>query len=340
MKKLLFIIAIVLFVISCSKEDNTTKQVSQKMSTKLADSLSIAYKPNLDSIAKMNAPVYKEDGGPVINPISSTPEYTDWSGLIHLQIFYTTVGKAQHNNASAQVPADFVCIGGGAVAWGWTGNGAYITASYPDPSFAAWWGVSKDHIWSDPHYLTVYAIGMKMDGVSPDYLRSKIHLYSQTSGSADAPSTSITIPSNQLLIGGGAQDNWTGLGNLLTASYPGSSTTWYVSGKDQVHADQSTITAYAIGIENISFPNVGYIQVGYSSAVTYVGSKDCSVSATIPTGWALTCCGACAQWNGFGRVLSGMYPNGTSLASVWSKDCGQFDGGNTYAYGLRVQKAH
>ena len=52
------------------------------------------------------------------------------------------------------------------------------------------------------------------------------------------------------VAGGGAQTNWTGNGNLLTATYPGqlSQNHWVAAGKDHWYADPATITAYAIAL--------------------------------------------------------------------------------------------
>ena len=49
------------------------------------------------------------------------------------------------------------------------------------------------------------------------------------------------------LVSGGAQVNWAGVGNLLTASFPQDRQTWIARGKDHLQADQATITAVARG---------------------------------------------------------------------------------------------
>ena len=53
-------------------------------------------------------------------------------------------------------------------------------------------------------------------------------------GSAAAhPSQSVSVPDEYKMVGGGALDNWSGYGNMLTASYPREDRTWTASGKDQ-----------------------------------------------------------------------------------------------------------
>jgi|GEM_PF-6297431 len=45
-----------------------------------------------------------------------------------------------------------------------------------------------------------------------------VQLFTATSGLAQHPSVQLNIPSPFKIIGGGAFDNWSGAGNLLTAS--------------------------------------------------------------------------------------------------------------------------
>ena len=51
------------------------------------------------------------------------------------------------------------------------------------------------------------------------------------------------------MVGGGARVNYTGEGNLLTASYPLDSTTWKASAKDHIRNDPATIDVCALGIK-------------------------------------------------------------------------------------------
>ncbi len=128
---------------------------------------------------------------------------------------------------------------------------------------------------------------------------------------------------------------------MLVSSYPSSSNTWYATGKDEVKSDPSSITVYAIGIKNILFANVGYLQVGFTTLTNsaYAGSTSAAVT-TVPTGWALTCCGGISVYNGNGRILNGMWPIQVNQAEAYSKDlCALTDNGTITAYAVRVQKA-
>ncbi len=208
-----------------------------------------------------------------------------------------------------------------------------------------WSARSKDHIDPDAHTLYVYAIGMKIDGVSPDYLRSHMQVFPGTSGSQTSyPTATASVTGGYLMIGGGGIDNWNSFpnawGNMLTASYPSSSNTWMVSGKDHRKTSGSTIDAYAIGIQNISYPTVGYLQVSYSQGNNY-GPLERISYCQVPGGWAVTCCGGWLNWSGYGRMIMSIYPKENEPLSVreYSKDHTYSSSAHNYVYAMRLQKA-
>ncbi|MGD0343059.1 MAG: hypothetical protein ABSA76_15265, partial [Bacteroidales bacterium] len=284
MKNLLPLCALIVILISCSKEISVKSE--NQTSQKISEEKSVLQNANLDSIAKMNAGAFlssnltKSEIDSIIKisvrPYSKsltftidTIEHYTVSDYIHLVIVQNTTYPTKYNHPSLAVgvPDGYVLVGGGAHAFDNTGSnpitgaGAFLTESRPNGSLTYWKGSSKDHITADQHYLTVYAVGMKIDGVSAVDLRSQISLDSTVSSSANHPETEATVPQGYLLIGGGAFDNYgTGYGNMLVKSYPKNSTTWHVCGKDHRRTDPCTITAYAIGLNNISYTNVGYIE--------------------------------------------------------------------------------
>jgi hypothetical protein len=359
MKKFLLFGTILMVVISCSKE-NLDKKEDQTFRSAV-ELKSAIITPNLDSIAKMNAGAFlasdltareidslakmrvTKSGKSSTAITTAGSEYTDWSGLIHFQVFSAYSDKVSIPNVEVAVPEDYVLVGGGAEVTQTSGYGAFLTKSRPDEGLTTWYAKSKDHIESDPHVLYAYAIGMKIDGVTPDYLRSKMQVFQNTSSPMNHPNTYKTIPGNYLLIGGGAWDNYEndgGPGNMLVSSYPSSSNTWTVDGKDHRRADPSAITAYAIGIQNISFPNVGYLQVNYSQSPQYVTSGECVRSTSVPTGWALTCSGGRATYT-IGRMIKTDHPytSTTNLSTINTRDHTYADAGWSYVYALRIQKA-
>jgi len=357
MKKLVFF-TVLMTVFSCSKDLNnritfdsddlvainnaTPKPIPVLDTVSLSKflikkPLTAQEKDSISKIETLSASLINNSGNAII--ASESPEYTDYSGYIHLKYFYaTTTPKQQHPSLSVPVTSAYAMVGGGALVSGYTGNGAFLTQSRPYNS-TTWIAESKDHIVADPHYLTVYAIGMRIDGVDPNYLRSKVHITQATSASNDWPSITAPVFENCFLIGGGAWDHWSGYGNLLTSSIPYEDE-WAVSGKAYRRSSPATITAYAIGIENISYPTVGnlLVTVRYAEAAILYGVGYCS--APVWDGYALSCPGGAAYYNLAGRMLVGLYPQGSfPWAQVISKDTPGFaDYGSTSAYAVGVEK--
>ena len=330
----LFCIIVLLLVFSCSKEELELNQ--KELNIEAIDSLAIKANGKLytseDYLQTKKASIESE-----ISQLRSSFTCTDWSGKIHIKVFYKTFGKTNHPQGTVEVDADYVLVGGGAFTSGWNRDGGFLTESYPDAGLTVWHVKSKDHVRADPHYLYAYAIGMKIDGVSSDYLRSKMIVTQKTSGVANHPNTFITLPSNYLLIGGGAKANWNGAGSLLVHSYPNGNT-WYAKSKDHLVVDRSSVTAYAIGIENISFPGVQFIETGSSYNSSYISWGQSLNTTSIPTGWVTTCPGGRTTFNGWGRMLMGIYPNNSNMAQSISKDHSHASNGYSYSYSIRIQK--
>ena len=133
--------------------------------------------------------------------------------------------------------------GGGAFV-NWHGAGNLLTASFPT-SDVAWEARAKDHDISDPAAITAYVIGIKHR--TPN-VRVRHHIQSATSHVVPHPSASVHLDASWTLSGGGALDQWNGAGNLLTASFPSSPSTWFAAGKDHVVSSPAAITAFVIGI--------------------------------------------------------------------------------------------
>jgi hypothetical protein len=216
----------------------------------------------------------------------------------------------------------------------WHEAASYMVTSRPNDDLTAWIGSSKDHYYVNPHYITVYAIGMKLNGVDPAYLKSKIHLHTQQGTMANHPYASANISSNELLIGGGAYDHWFNYGNMLVVSYPASRYTWYAEGKDHHWADPGIMTAYAIGIENIDFPNFGHLET--STVNDYYDLSYTSVS--IPSGWAMTCSAGYIGYSGLGVLMHICYPETNTSSFLQSMDCYPTGYGSPRAYAIVIRK--
>lgn len=266
-------------------------------------------------------------------------EYTDWSGKITLEVFNQLSYVSSHHSCAASVHHDFVLVGGGAYPLGGNGSAGFITESRPNTDLKTWHAKSKDHITPGTNAFYCYAIGMKIAGVSAAYLRSKMRVFTKESDLANHPSTSVSVPSNYLLIGGGAEVKYNGTGNLLVHSYP-KGNTWYAKSKDHQVADPATIKAYAIGIENISFPNVGHIETFCFTDKKHTSGGRSSVRIRTEDDWALTCPEAKTDFKGEGRMIIGIYPSFSEQVIASSTDHIQGDQGilSTYALGVRKRK--
>jgi len=358
MKKTLIFFTVLTTVMSCSKNSDNINTFGNNSAFELKSagkpslisidttvwSKYLIYKPltphEKDSLAKVASPKSTLVGNAayVTNTLEG-PEYTDYSGQIHFQVFSATSTKTNHPIMTVSVSGGYAMVGGGALVYGYSGNGAFLTESRPlNPT--TWRGQSKDHIIADPHYLKVYAIGMRIDNVDPTYLRSKIHITYNVSSYSDDPWTTVNTLDNCLLIGGGAFDDYgLGYGNMLKSSNP-SGVQWAVSGGAYRRSSPSQITAYAIGIENISYTTVGYLQttVNQTSVGCLAGIAYCY--APVWDGYALTCPGGSSTNHLTGRLLVGLYPQDSFPGDqVISKDTPGFgDYGTLSAYALGIQK--
>jgi hypothetical protein len=144
-----------------------------------------------------------------------------------------------------------------------------------------------------------------------------VQVRSATSGVAQHPSASVSVPSGYVMTGGGAQVNWTGNGNLLTASFPSSRSTWEARSKDHVHPDPASITAYVIGIKarnGASGPRMIMVSGNTGTAAHPSGSVSVGFPFKVSGG------GAIDRWTGAGNLLTAIYPSGANQWSAAGKD--------------------
>ena len=270
------------------------------------------------------------------------PNYTvtDWSGDVEIAIWSSDSSPSAHPSAVATVHPDYVCVGGGVQTLD-TEYGGLLTKSYPLPGYSSWQGQSKDHGTgsSDIHKVRVYAIGLKLNGISASELKQYVTTSTMTSGTANHPNVTSQLPLTHHIIGGGAQVNWSGFGNLLTASYPSGPQSWYAKSKDQETADRCTITAYAIGLETC-IPGFGELDFTISNSqgptVSY-GTSGGGLSAE--TGRVITCPGAYDDTWDWGRLLTNCYPEGANSVYASSKDHNsRADAGYVTIYSIQIQR--
>jgi hypothetical protein len=255
---------------------------------------------------------------------------TDWSGTIAVQIaICNDEVSRQHNlGIACSVDPDFVLTGGGASANFGQGPGALLIESRPlDSNLATWVASSKDHLIVDPHTLTVYAVGIRLEGVSHPDLKSQMQLKRATGPLSSRPTLSATVDSDFMLVGGGVSllNAWGSNGVLLTGSFPSPDwRSWVGSGKDHVTPDSTQIQVFAIGIRP-SIPFFGNIARAVAqrsvplagrTGVGFPGIADVGVTpGMVPVG-----AGAVTDWApGQGRLLFAIEPSLTAV-TVWDKD--------------------
>ncbi|GLZ00659.1 hypothetical protein [Actinoplanes sp. NBRC 103695] len=165
------------------------------------------------------------------------------------------VPAAHFTDLPVEVDPDMIVIGGGATA-AETPNGALLTASYPNDSRSAWLASSKDHRVPNPHSLTAFAIGMKVN--SADMPRTKLKeslLYTRATGAeSNHPRAIAGVPDGFTMVGGGFRVNWPpGAGNLVTGSFCGDLDTthdWEARSKDHITPSPCTIDVWSVAIRS------------------------------------------------------------------------------------------
>ena len=280
-------------------------------------------------------------------PVPGTPrnEFRDDSGLITVAVFERRAGTPQQHfdDFAVGVPNDMVVIGGGAEG-AESPFGALLTASYPNGQLDEWVASSKDHGegWENPHQLTVWAVGMRINGLTRDELRANLTVSIAESGLASHPEASVSVPGGFVLLGGGFIVAWQAGnpngGNLATASFPETNQTWKARSKDHFVASPANLSVYAIGIrENIVGKKVDLNIVSATSG----SSQHPSQTVVLTPGYALTGGGAEVHWSEPGNLLWRLKPTTQTAIqdfSAASKDHGALSPATitTYALGIRL----
>jgi vibriolysin len=139
-------------------------------------------------------------------------------------------------------------------------------------------------------------------------------MFEGTSSREAHPEVHVTVPSGFKLVGGGARVNWQGAGNLLTASFPDGDT-WIARSKDHDISDPSTITGFAIGLQDpFDQWEVRVFQSTGSPAQHPRASVD------VDNGYVMTGGGGVVHWTGDGNLMTASFPSSNRSWEVRSKD--------------------
>jgi hypothetical protein len=226
-----------------------------------------------------------------------------------LKLFSASGRKAEIAQTELTVPNDYKIIGGGARV-NWSGQGNLLTASFPKDA-QTWVAKSKAHVDSSPANIDVWAIALY--DPSNEW---EVDIFTANGSPSDLPSATATVGSQYVLTGGGAEVNWGGAGNLLTASCPQGTGNWIAKGKAHTISDPASITAYAIGIK---------ARNGVTGPSMTISTKDSasaqhpSTEVSVAPGYSLVGGGAQANWRRQGSLLTASFPNGDKW-KVASKD--------------------
>ena len=240
--------------------------------------------------------------------------FHDGSGKITVSVFGARSGTQQQHWTDYAVSIDdpdMVVIGGGGMAVE-TPAGALLTASYPKGDWSTWLVSSKDHGIANPHYLTAYAIGLKIDGMTRDQLVEALEVKSDHSSSIEPhPLADVDVDANDyLLLGGGFNILFNGAGNFATGSIPITAYTWMAASKDHGIPDPAILHVVAIGIKQ-------HLPVGDLKSISHCNS---SVKAPHPRstaslplpGYAMTGGGAWVHWKEPGNLIWMLQPTTTT----------------------------
>ncbi|MEG4808487.1 hypothetical protein QUA82_11830 [Microcoleus sp. F8-D3] len=261
-----------------------------------------------------------------IPPIPVTPPPAPKLPSINLKLFKASGSKADIAQTTLTVPSDYKILGGGARV-NWTGGGNLLTASFPKDE-RTWVAKSKAHFISDPANIDVWVIALH-----DPRDEWEVDIVTANGAPSDFPSATATVGSKYVLTGGGAEVNWGGPGNLLTASCPQGSGNWIAKGKAHGAPDPASITAYAIGIRarnGVSGPSVK-ISAGDSASAQHP-----STGVSVASGYNLVGGGAQANWKGPGSLLTASFPDGNQW-KVASKDHQYVESCTITAYAIGIK---
>lgn len=288
-------------------------------------------------------PSVSSDGEVGVASEALVREYSDETGVIHLQIRDCWAGPARHVRATCSVDPEYVLIGGGAAIFYGTpprfdtwdedhsGGGtidAMLTESRPvEPDwlnpdvepYRYWAGASRDYPRRpSSHSLMVFAVGLRLSGVPRDVLVSHLQTRSERA-IASNPVVQATLDPGYVMIGGGARIERTRDGvTYLTRSSPTGHTsaddrTWMASARSHVES-AATLRAYVIGIRP-TIPGFGTLEFATTgSGIWTTAGRHASWNMWSWThdGWVGTCPGGWSNWElgteGPGRYLTRIVP--------------------------------
>lgn len=259
------------------------------------------------------------------------------SGPLTARIYRCAPVEGAHVFAECSVGSDFALVGGGAEIIGSPEPGAMLTDSYPGNN--AWAAKSKDHIHPNDHDLRVYAIGLRLDGLTGAELRPLVKTKRSLQVWGNHPTAEVYLPdlANNVMLSGGGDivPGSSNPGMLMVRSSPNSSTgPWVVGSKDHILYNEGALKAHMVYMPKCP-PKVSYClesrmasSVWSSTGGGYRSATYSNAIGSVPVG-----VGAIQSSPGGNRLLTDMFPRLTSTGGVTatSKDHDVADSGRIQA---------
>jgi hypothetical protein len=165
--------------------------------------------------------------------------------LSHIKLTKQTSGFEDHPSTIAKLPGQYSLLGGGFKVENEVGVGIMVVDSYPDG--VGWKVESKDHIKPDYGTITSYAIGIETVIKGFGSFSTDINS-SATTSREHVPKATSPVDDGYVLVGGGADTHYYGVGSMLWSNRPDYSG-WIASAKDHLKSDKGNITTYSIGLK-------------------------------------------------------------------------------------------
>lgn len=186
-----------------------------------------------------------------------------------------------------------------------------LTASYPIAGWKGWAVSSKSHITPDPTVITVWGIGMKIEGLTRNQLISNLIMQPLPSAPSSHNDFGVNLTNRDYaLLGGGfkigEQPQQPNSANIATGSFLDNSFGWRARSKDMDIVTPLPIRVFVIGIKRTimqpSNPDkaFGYIDVTFNSQETLPNKAHPVSTAPVIGGYALCGGGAVTHFSYWG----------------------------------------
>jgi len=247
----------------------------------------------------------------------TTVAYDDSVSSVHIAVTYcksSTQARVQHIICGSH--PDYALVGGGArTSWSQGSPTALLTQSHAYDDYF-WEARSQDNQTVYNHDLEVYTIGMRLDGVNTEDLRTQIGLWAL--GSTSSLSVSQPLTDGFALSGGFALPDNAFVNSLKSITGGG----WAFTGTslgNSIPLKWSTNTILRLPKSIIEgFGALEVQQVQTSEISTTAGGVLASIATSISSGWALVGVGANARTtSGPGRVLSAISPDASDARRIY-----------------------